>query len=53
MTTSGQLVKMVADTTPGTNASLKVIRDKRPVTLSAKIGSLELEEPAAERPTKR
>ena len=53
VTTSGQLVKMVADTTPGTNASLKVIRDKRPVTLSAKIGSLELEQPGAERPTKR
>jgi len=53
VTTSGQLVKMVADTTPGTNASLKVIRDKRPVTLSAKIGSLELEQPAAERPTRR
>jgi serine protease Do len=36
---SDELVKMVADTAPGTRATLKVIRDKKPMTLT-------LEEPS-------
>jgi len=43
---SDELVKMVADTAPGTRATLKVIRDKKPMTLAATIATLTLEEPS-------
>jgi serine protease Do len=41
---SDDLVSMVTHTTPGTTVPLKIFRDKKPMTLNAKVGELDLEQ---------